>query len=54
MSEQLAIVKQTLDRILLDPTYHDLLAIVKGARAGLVYGVSKSRCSLDGLPPLIK
>jgi len=25
--------------IIFDPRYHDLLAIVKGFRAGLVYGV---------------
>lgn len=28
-----------LDAILSDPAYHDYLAILKGARNGLVYGV---------------
>ncbi|KAI1208996.1 peroxisomal membrane protein 4 [Annulohypoxylon truncatum] len=30
--------KAALERIILDPTYHDLLAIVKAARNGAVYG----------------
>lgn len=29
----------TLAHILADPAYHDYLAILKGARNGLVYGV---------------
>lgn len=29
----------SLDAILSDPAYHDYLAILKGARNGLVYGV---------------
>ena len=31
--------KELLQAILLDPAYHDYLAILKGARNGLVYGV---------------
>lgn len=27
-----------VERILLDPKYHDILAVVKGARNGAVYG----------------
>ena len=29
----------SIDSILSNPAYHDLLAIVKGARNGIVYGV---------------
>ncbi|KAJ3482059.1 hypothetical protein NLI96_g7228 [Meripilus lineatus] len=32
-------MSETLARILADPAYHDYLAILKGARNGLVYGV---------------
>lgn len=28
----------SIERILFDPRYHDYLAILKGARSGLVYG----------------
>ncbi|KAI1383459.1 peroxisomal membrane protein 4 [Hypoxylon trugodes] len=31
-------LKSTLEQIILDPSYHDLLAVVKGARNGAVYG----------------
>ncbi|KAI1373199.1 peroxisomal membrane protein 4 [Hypoxylon crocopeplum] len=31
-------LKASLERIVLDPSYHDLLAVVKGARNGAVYG----------------
>ncbi|WFD30505.1 hypothetical protein MSPP1_001526 [Malassezia sp. CBS 17886] len=31
-------IKESLTRIVLDPHYHDVLAIAKGARNGLVYG----------------
>ncbi|OTB05973.1 hypothetical protein M426DRAFT_319351 [Hypoxylon sp. CI-4A] len=31
-------LKTTLEGIVLDPAYHDLLAVVKGARNGAVYG----------------
>lgn len=35
----LTIATQTaIERVVLDPKYHDLLAIVKGARNGAVYG----------------
>lgn len=30
--------KASIERIILDPRYHDLLSIVKGARNGAVYG----------------
>ena len=29
----------SIDSILADPAYHDILAIVKGARNAIVYGV---------------
>ncbi|KAI0160378.1 peroxisomal membrane protein 4 [Xylariaceae sp. FL1272] len=38
MASALVSVKAAIERILLDPAYHDLLAIVKGARNGAVYG----------------
>ncbi|KAF2996379.1 hypothetical protein G7054_g10462 [Neopestalotiopsis clavispora] len=38
MSHALESVKETLNRIILDPANKDLLAIVKGARNGAVYG----------------
>lgn len=39
----LALVEQKLTEILLNPAYHDILAILKGARNGLVYGVKVGR-----------
>ncbi|KAK4103161.1 peroxisomal membrane protein 4 [Parathielavia hyrcaniae] len=38
MSGSLESLKAVAERIVLDPRYHDLLAIVKGARNGAVYG----------------
>ncbi|KAI0136397.1 putative peroxisomal membrane protein [Xylariales sp. AK1849] len=38
MSSSIESIKDTLTRIILDPSNHDLLAIVKGARNGAVYG----------------
>ena len=35
-----------INEILLDPKYHDILSILKGARNGLVYGV-KVRCCVS-------
>lgn len=31
-------MQASVERIILDPKYHDLLAVVKGARNGAVYG----------------
>ncbi|KAF3358027.1 hypothetical protein VdG1_02804 [Verticillium dahliae VDG1] len=31
-------LKAALERIVLDPRYHDILAVLKGARNGAVYG----------------
>ena len=38
MSAALASLQAAAARLILDPKYHDLLAIVKGARNGAVYG----------------
>ncbi|KAK3298960.1 Tim17/Tim22/Tim23/Pmp24 family-domain-containing protein [Chaetomium fimeti] len=38
MSAALESLKAAAERIVLDPKYHDLLAVVKGARNGAVYG----------------
>ncbi|KUI68068.1 Peroxisomal membrane protein 4 [Cytospora mali] len=38
MSDALRGMQAALERILLDPKYHDILAVVKGARNGAVYG----------------
>lgn len=38
MSAALASLQAAAERLILDPKYHDLLAIVKGARNGAVYG----------------
>ncbi|KAK4153957.1 peroxisomal membrane protein 4 [Chaetomidium leptoderma] len=38
MSSTLESLKAAAERIVLDPKYHDLLAVVKGARNGAVYG----------------
>ncbi|KAI0173381.1 peroxisomal membrane protein 4 [Hypoxylon sp. FL1284] len=38
MAEALATAKAALERVVLDPANHDLLAVVKGARNGAVYG----------------
>ncbi|KAL2126894.1 hypothetical protein VTI74DRAFT_11649 [Chaetomium olivicolor] len=38
MSAALESLKAAVERVILDPKYHDLLAIVKGARNGAVYG----------------
>jgi len=35
----LAAIEQQLNQLLLNPAYHDILAILKGARNGIVYGV---------------
>ncbi|KAI2602349.1 peroxisomal membrane protein 4 [Hypoxylon sp. NC1633] len=37
-SEALQTLKTFVERIVLDPRYHDLLAVAKGARNGAVYG----------------
>lgn len=36
--EMLETAKAAIERIILDPAHHDLLAIIKGARNGAVYG----------------
>ncbi|CAJ2501155.1 Uu.00g040080.m01.CDS01 [Anthostomella pinea] len=38
MSAALESLKASIERIILDPAYHDLLAVAKGARNGAVYG----------------
>ncbi|GAB1311339.1 Peroxisomal membrane protein 4 [Madurella fahalii] len=38
MSSALETLKAAAERIVLDPKYHDLLAVIKGARNGAVYG----------------
>ncbi|KAK4250396.1 Tim17/Tim22/Tim23/Pmp24 family-domain-containing protein [Corynascus novoguineensis] len=38
MSGTLESLKAATERIILDPKYHDLLAVIKGARNGAVYG----------------
>ncbi|KAG7292169.1 hypothetical protein NEMBOFW57_002204 [Staphylotrichum longicolle] len=38
MSATLDALKAAAERIILDPKYHDVLAVVKGARNGAVYG----------------
>ncbi|KXJ95988.1 peroxisomal membrane protein 4 [Microdochium bolleyi] len=38
MPAALQSLKAAIERIILDPAYHDLLAVVKGARNGAVYG----------------
>ncbi|KAI1395373.1 peroxisomal membrane protein 4 [Hypoxylon fuscum] len=38
MATTLETAKAAIERIVLDPSYHDLLAVVKGARNGAVYG----------------
>lgn len=38
MAATLASLQAAIERIILDPAHHDLLAIVKGARNGAVYG----------------
>ncbi|KAI8632538.1 peroxisomal membrane protein 4 [Xylariaceae sp. FL1651] len=38
MASALENMKTAVERVLLDPKYHDLLAVVKGARNGAVYG----------------
>ena len=39
-----------INEILLDPKYHDILSILKGARNGLVYGVKVGFFPMDVLP----
>lgn len=39
MSAHAAAVLAVLNRLATDPAFHDYLAILKGARNGLVYGV---------------
>ncbi|KAI1489723.1 peroxisomal membrane protein 24 [Biscogniauxia mediterranea] len=36
--ERLEVIKAALERAVLEPAYHDVLAVVKGARNGAVYG----------------
>ncbi|KAI4867514.1 peroxisomal membrane protein 4 [Hypoxylon rubiginosum] len=38
MAATIATAKAALERVVLDPAYHDLLAVAKGARNGAVYG----------------
>ncbi|KAI0008867.1 peroxisomal membrane protein 4 [Xylariaceae sp. FL0662B] len=38
MSTAMESIKASIERIILDPTYHELLAVVKAARNGAVYG----------------
>ncbi|KAI0018297.1 peroxisomal membrane protein 4 [Xylariomycetidae sp. FL0641] len=38
MSTALESVKAAIERVILDPAHHDVLAVVKGARNGAVYG----------------
>ncbi|KAI6085454.1 peroxisomal membrane protein 4 [Hypoxylon rubiginosum] len=38
MADTIATAKAALETIVLNPAYHDLLAVVKGARNGAVYG----------------
>ncbi|KAL1883158.1 hypothetical protein Daus18300_000216 [Diaporthe australafricana] len=38
MSSSLQTIQAAIERIILDPKYHDVLAVLKGARNGAVYG----------------
>ncbi|KAJ9428881.1 Tim17/Tim22/Tim23/Pmp24 family-domain-containing protein [Fusarium oxysporum] len=38
MSSSLEVLKNTLEEIVKDPRYHDLLSLVKTARNGIIYG----------------
>jgi peroxisomal membrane protein 4 len=38
MSSNILTTKASIERIILDPRYHDVLAVLKGARNGAVYG----------------
>lgn len=38
MSSSLQSIQTAIERIILDPKYHDVLAVLKGARNGAVYG----------------
>jgi hypothetical protein len=36
--DRLHALESALDKIVLDPKYHDILSLVKGVRNGVVYG----------------
>lgn len=36
--DRLQALEAALDKIVLDPRYHDILTLVKGVRNGIVYG----------------
>jgi hypothetical protein len=36
--DRLRALEAALDKIVLDPKYHDVLTLVKGVRSGIVYG----------------
>ncbi|KAI6253731.1 hypothetical protein MCOR19_009740 [Pyricularia oryzae] len=38
MAAAIQSLQASLERVILNPRYHDLLAVVKGARNGAVYG----------------
>ncbi|KAH9888201.1 peroxisomal membrane protein 4 [Xylariomycetidae sp. FL2044] len=38
MASALEGIKASIERVILDPAYHDILSVVKGARNGAVYG----------------
>ncbi|VTT58212.1 unnamed protein product [Fusarium fujikuroi] len=50
MSSSLEVLKNTLEEIVKDPRYHDLLSLVKTARNGIIYGTKvRFPHALDGV-----